>query len=428
MALISVFWIALACLFIFMLLKMPVGASILCSSIVFFIIAGKNCGVILSVAMGKLVESNSLFAVPLFIFAASVMNGSSITEHMFRFCKSVVGERKGALAYINVLISLIFAGMSGSAMADAAGIGLIELREMERDGYDKSFSAAITAATAVLGPIFPPSIAMVVYAMLAEVSVGEMFMGGVTPAIILVLSLFLYIRIIANKRGFAKGLHYSAKEFWDSTLKAFPALLTPVILLVGVYTGFVTATEAGVLCSVYAMIIAKFVYHEFSLKQLVWALVDTMISSGKIMFVVFSAYAFSYIISMAGVATVVANAFLAISSSKWVFLLLINIMFLLLGMFLPMSVSQYVFVPLILPVAKVMGVDLIHLGVILTINMQLGTITPPYGILAFITANQAGAPLHKTFKELIPMAGIMFAALALMTFVPDVVMWLPNLM
>jgi len=422
------FLVAFIAMFVFMLLKMPVGLSIMSSSILFFILVGKNSGMMVSTIMGRLVESNSLFAVPLFIFAASVMNGSSITEHMFNFCKSLVGERKGALAYINIIISLIFAGMSGSAMADAAGIGLIELREMKRDGYDMSYSAAITASTAVLGPIFPPSIAMVVYAMLAEVSVGSMFMGGVIPAILLVAGLMAYTAVIAHKRNFPKGIHYSGKEFWRNTLKAFPALMTPVILLVGVYTGFVTATEAGVLCSVYAMLIATFIYKQFSWKKLWFALIDTVISSGKIMLVIFAAYSFSHIISMAGIAQMIAQFFLSLTSQKWIFLLVINILFILLGCFLPMSVSQYVFIPLILPIAKALGIDLVHLGVILTINMQLGTITPPYGILVFITANQADAPLHKVFREAVPMALIMYATLFLMTFVPQLVTWLPGMM
>ena len=420
--------IALLILAACFLIRIPIPLSIFIGSLSYILITGDDIGLIASSVMGSMYNNSTTVAIPLFIFLANIMTSSKVAEYMFTFVKSLFGKMSGATAYMNIRASLIFAGMSGSALADVCGIGMMEVEEMRRDGYDDPFSCAITAATACVGPIFPPSVQLVIFAMLSGASVGALFMGGVLPALLICLSLGIYVAVVSKKRNYPRGHKYTLKEFLQFTWKALPALLTPVILLVGIYSGVVTATESGVLASAYAILVAAFVYKVFTLKDLWNAIKTTVVQSSIIMATMASVYALNLIIVKSGLGAAVASTVLGVTHNKYVFMLLVNLIFLLCGMFIPGEIPTYVIIPLLLPVAETLGCDLVWFGVVVTINLIFGLITPPYGMMAFVISGTSGVELSKIFKELIPMAIVLFLCLLLMIFIPDIVTLIPSLM
>lgn len=420
--------ISLIILAVCFLIKIPIPISIFAGSLSYILITGDDIGLIASSVMGSMYGNSSIVAIPLFIFLANIMTSSKVAEYMFTFVKALFGKKRGATAYMNILASLIFAGMSGSALADVCGIGMMEVDEMRKDGYDSPFSCAITAATAVVGPIFPPSVQLVIFAMLSGASVGALFMGGVLPAVMICFALAVYVAIVSKKRDYPRGPGFTFKQLMAYTWKALPALLTPVILLVGIYSGIVTATESGVLASAYAILVAAFVYRVFSFKDLLKALKATIIQTSVIMATMASVYALNLVIVKSGLGVSIANAILGVTDNKYVFMLLVNLVFLICGMFIPGEIPTYIIIPLLLPVATALECDLVWFGVIVTINLIFGLITPPYGMMAFVISGAAKVPLSDIFKELIPMALILFLCLILMIFIPGIVTWIPSMM
>lgn len=421
-------FIPLVLLFVCFLIRIPVGLSMMISCGVYFLTAGVDLGIISDTVMSQLYASSVMIAIPLFIFTANIMSSGKVTEYMFTFVKALLGEKKGALAHLNIIISLIFSGMTGSAAADAAGLGVIELEEMKRDGYDMPFSAAITAATATVGPIFPPSIPMVIYAMLAQVSVGKLFLGGMIPAILICLFLDLYVIYISRKRDYPSGVRFTRRAFWNYTLRALPALFTPIILLGGIYTGVVTATEAGALAALYTILISVFAYRVLTLRGFLRVIRDTVLQTGKIFSVVIGAYVLSYVATSSGLGKIISSWFLGLTDNRYLFLLILNVMFLLLGMLFDTNVLEFVFLPLVIPVAAALGVDMIHLGVVLVVNMMIGSVTPPFGMMVFIASGIAGEKVQSVFREALPMVGLMLLVLGLITYAPPIITFLPNLL
>lgn len=421
-------WIPIIALLLTFALNIPVTYGMLAGGVFYLIYTGGDLGLVLSQTMGSLYTGYVLMAVPLFVFTANVMNSGKVTEAMFEFCKAIVGKRKGALAYVNIVVSLIFSGMTGSAIADAAGMGKMEIDAMTKDGYDKPFSCAITAASATIGPIFPPSIPFVIYSMLSGASVGALFMGGMIPGFLIAVVLAIYVAFISKKRNYPVGNKFGGKEFWTSTLKAVPALFTPIILLWGIYSGVVTPTEAGAMAALYALLISVFAYRVLGLKDFLKTIRDTVVGSGQITILTGSAAVFSYIVSKENIPALVSDAFSAITGSPAAFLIASNILFLVLGMFLDTAVLQYVFLPMILPIAKALGIDLIHFGVIICLNMMIGLITPPFGFTLFVTSGIAQTPFVKVAKEILPMVLILLALLLLLTFCPAIITFIPNVM
>jgi len=333
-----------------------------------------------------LTNSYILIAIPLFIFTANVMNSSEVTDKIFDFARSIIGRKPGATGYVNIVASLIFAGMTGSAVADASGLGTLEIEQMKKEGYDMPFACAITASTAVIGPIFPPSIPFVIYAMISGASVGKLFMGGMVPAIILCIVTGIYVYFISKKRSYPIGSKVAFSHFASSTLRALPALLTPVILLAGIYTGIMTPTEAGAVAAAYTLVIAFLVYRTVNVKALGKILFDTLRTTGTIFLVIAGAYGFSFIITSEQVSKVIVNAMSGIVSSPWVFLIVVNFLFLILGALVDVNVSELVFIPIILPLVHYFNIDLVHFGVMICLNMMIGLLTPPFGMLLFVTA------------------------------------------
>ena len=409
------------------IIRMPISFSMLAASIGYILITRPgDLGEVFSVITGNMFSNYTMLAAPLFIFMANVMNESEVTDKMFAFCNGLLGKLKGGTAQVNVLISLIFSGMTGSAIADASGIGTMEIEQMKKEGYDAEFSCAITAASATVGPIFPPSIPMIIYAMLSGASIGKLFMGGMVPGVLLALLLGIYVGFISYKRNYPAGVIMSRRDFGIATLKALPALLTVIILLGGIYTGVCTPTEAGALASAYAILISALIYRTMGPAKLWKVIKQSAANTATLALLTGTSMLFSYIISREQVSQAIAEAVLGITDNKYIFLLVVNIVFLLLGCIMDVSTIQLVFVPMILPLVKLMGIDLVHFGVIICFNMMIGLSTPPFGMLLFIVAGIGKCKMAGVIREIIPMVAIMIGLLLVLTYVPQIVMFIPN--
>lgn len=421
------FWIPLVVMVITFLLGLPIAFDLIAAGVVYLMYCGMDVGIVAESICNNMFANYTILAVPMFVLMANLMNGSSISNKLFDFCKAFVGHRRGALAYVNILVSLIFSGMSGSAVADASGIGLIEVEAMKDDGYDAEFSAAITSATSTVGPIIPPSIPMVIYATLSGASVGALFLAGIVPGVILCGFLAVYVAYVSKKRDYPRGKKYTVKEFLHFAWGALPALFTPVILFIGIYGGVMTPTEAGAMAALYALIIAVVFYRSLDLKGIWVAFRDTAYSTGTITIMTAASVIMSYMVAKEGISQKIATWILGVTDNKYVLLLLIDVIFIILGMFLDVSVLQYVFIPLILPVINALGVNLVHFGVVIVLNMMIGLSTPPFGMCLFISSNISGAKLSKVSKEILPMVGVMLVVLLVLTYVPVLVTGLPTL-
>ena len=411
------------------LIRMPISFSMLTASIVYFLIKSPaQLGQVATVLTGNMFANYTMLAAPLFIFMANVLNESDITDRMFSFCNGLLGRLKGGTAQVNVLISLIFSGMTGSAVADASGIGVMEIEQMKSEGYDVPFSCAITAATATIGPIFPPSIPMVIYAMLSGASVGKLFMGGMVPGVLLAILLSIYVFFISKKRNYPAGVRMSFKAFLKATVVAAPALFTVVLLLGGIYSGVCTPTEAGALASAWALLISFLVYRSMGLEKLIYVIKKTAANTATLALLTGTSLLFSYIISREQVAIQIANWVVGLTDNKYLFLLVINVVFLFLGCVMDVSTIQYVFVPMVLPLVKMFGIDLVHFGVVICLNMMIGLSTPPFGMVLFIVTGIGKTQMSKVIKEILPMVAIMILLLLLCTYIPQIIMFIPNTM
>lgn len=421
-----VLFVTLAVCFV---IRMPISFSMMVAPIVYFLVANPNrLNSLYTVITGNMIAGFTMLAAPLFVFMANVLNESEITDKMFNFCNGLLGRMKGGTAQVNVLISLIFSGMTGSAIADASGIGLMEIQQMKKEGYDAEFSCAITAASATIGPIFPPSIPMVIYGMLSGASVGKLFMGGMVPGVLLAVLLMVYVFFISHKRSYPSGVIMSLRQFLRATLIALPALLTVILLLWGIYGGVCTPTEAGALASAYALLIGFLVYRSLGWEKLKVILVKTASNTATLALLCGSAYLFSYVVALEKIPATVASFVTGICPNKYIFLLVVNIVFLLLGCVLDVSTIQLVFVPMVLPLVKAFGIDLVHFGVVICLNMMIGLSTPPFGMLLFIVSGLGKTKIAGVIKEILPMVIIMIALLFLCTYCEPIVMFLPNLM
>ena len=421
-----VLFVTLAVCFV---IRMPISFSMMVAPIVYFLVANPNrLNSLYTVITGNMIAGFTMLAAPLFVFMANVLNESEITDKMFNFCNGLLGRMKGGTAQVNVLISLIFSGMTGSAIADASGIGLMEIQQMKKEGYDAEFSCAITAASATIGPIFPPSIPMVIYGMLSGASVGKLFMGGMVPGVLLAALLMVYVFFISHKRSYPSGVIMSLRQFLRATLIALPALLTVILLQWGIYGGVCTPTEAGALASAYALLIGFLVYRSLGWEKLKVILVKTASNTATLALLCGSAYLFSYVVALEKIPATVASFVTGICPNKYIFLLVVNIVFLLLGCVLDVSTIQLVFVPMVLPLVKAFGIDLVHFGVVICLNMMIGLSTPPFGMLLFIVSGLGKTKIAGVIKEILPMVIIMIALLFLCTYCEPIVMFLPNLM
>lgn len=420
-----VFFVMLVVILVF---RMPIGIGMLSMGVVYMLITGGNLKIIATGVLNLYYSNYILIAVPLFLFTANVMNAGKITSKIFDFTDGLVGRYRGGLAHVNILASLIFAGMSGSATADASGLGNMEITEMRKKGYEPAFACAVTAASATLSPIFPPSIIMLLYSSLTGAAVGKLFMGGMVPAALMAVCLGLYIVLVAKKKNLPYGAVYTLRTFLIFTVEAIPALLTPVILLTCIYTGVVTPTEAGALAGMYALIVSVLVYRALSLNALMQILKDTIRGIGMVAITIGCASAIQYISGYEKIPALFAELVVNFAPNKYVFLLVVNILFIVMGMFLETNTITLVFIPIILPLVRAFGIDLVHFGVIFCVNMMIGMISPPYGQLLFVTSAISEVKIGSIIREILPMLGILIMFLLLLTCFPALVTFLPELM
>ncbi|WP_424973009.1 TRAP transporter large permease [Dinoroseobacter sp. S76] len=405
----------------------PIGYSIMLASLVYLGMSGKDLALTGEKILQGLYGSFILLAVPLFIVAANIMNAGSISDRLLNFCIAVVGRFRGGLGHVNVMASLIFSGMSGSAVADAAGLGKIIIGMMTKDGrYSRGYAAAITAATATIGPIIPPSIPMVLYALVSNSSIGALFLAGIVPGLVMGAVLMGMNFFISTRRGFAMEEPVPLRELPRVTGKAFPALLMPVILLYGIYGGVTTPTEAAAVAAFYALILAAFFYRALSLKTLYEIFVDSARSSAAVGIVIGGALILNFIVISENIPAMLSAALTGLEIHPLMFLLLVNVLVLLLGCVLDATTIILVIVPLFIPTCQALGIDLVHFGVLVVVNSMIGLITPPYGILLFVINAVTGIPLKEIIAEVWAFLAVLVAALVFLILSPDVVLWLPR--
>jgi tripartite ATP-independent transporter DctM subunit len=422
------FALCLLTLFVMAGIGTPIAFAILLASFVYLSVGGGGVGIAGKVLMDGLYNSFILLAVPLFIVAANIMNAGTISDRLLRFCVGLVGRFKGGLGHVNVVASLIFSGMSGSAVADAAGIGKIIIEMMTKSGqYTRGYAAAITAASATIGPIIPPSIPMVLYALVSNTSIGFLFLGGILPGLLMGVVLMAMNYVISHRRGFLTEDAVPIRELPALTVTAVPALLMPAILLYGIYGGVTTPTEAAAVAAFYALILAVVFYRALSLGSLYRILVESARSSAAVGLVIGGALILNYIVASENIPGMMANALVGLDVSPLVFLIGVNILILLLGCVLDATTLILVIIPLFLPTCRELGIDFVHFGVVAVVNCMIGLITPPYGILLFVINAVTRIPLGEMIREVIPFLAVLIAALIALILQPGLVLFLPRM-
>ncbi|MGX1100581.1 TRAP transporter large permease [Amorphus sp. MBR-141] len=410
------------------LLGLPIGHAMISASILYLFLAGLDLGTVAEQILNGMYSSYILLAVPLFILAAELMNTGSMTERLLTFCNALVGRFRGGLAQVNIVQSIIFAGMSGSAIADAAGTGRMMQKMMTHEGrYTPSFAAALTAASAVIGPIIPPSIPVILYALVSDVSIGYLFLGGVVPGLLMGLALMAIVAVVARRRDFPVEAPVPMREIPKITFRAFPALMMPVVLLGGIYSGITTPTEAAAMAAAYAYLISALFYRSVTLASTYRSLLSSARITASIGMLIAGALVFNYVVTIENIPRTISQALTAYDLSPWMFLLLVNLILLGLGCLLEGTTILLVIVPVFLPTAQALGIDPVHFGIVAVVNIMLGLITPPYGLLLFVMTTIARQPLRAIVRDITPFLIAMLVMLMLITFVPDLVLWLPRL-
>lgn len=423
----TVFILTLVAFFGLALLGMPVAFAMFVASVGYLFATGSDVGLFGEQILNGLYDSFVLLAVPLFILAANIMNASGVSDRLFAFCQALVGRFRGGLAQVDILVSIIFSGMSGSAIADAAGPGKLVTQMMIKQGrIPPGFAACVAASSATIGPIIPPSIPMVIYAVVSDTSVGYLFLGGVIPGLIMGLAQMALVGFVARTRNFPRGEGIPLAELPGTTYRAVPALLMPVILLYCIYGGATTPTEAAAIAAAYALALAVILYRELSWKQSFEVLVESSKATSVVALLIAGAMIFNYIVASERLPDQVARLLDGLDVSPLTFLLLVNLLFLVLGCLFDATTMLLVLVPLFLPAARALGIDLVHFGVVIVVNIMIGLITPPYGVLLFVMSGLTGIPLRDIIREVWSFIATLVAALLLMILVPDVVLWLPK--
>lgn len=403
----------------------PVAASLMIVGTFGIVVAGVPVSIVgQRLAFG--IDSFTLIAIPMFLLMGNLMNASGVTQRIFDFAVAMVGHWRAGLAQVNVLGSLIFSGMSGSALADAAGLGTVEIKAMTSKGYAPAFAAAITAASATIGPIIPPSTVAILYAFIADVSIGRMFLAGVLPGLIMVVTLMTIVHIRGGKLGLPRTVRANWVERGQATWRALPALLVPIGLIGGMRTGIFTATEVAAVGALYALILATAYWRHTKAREVLGAFRDTALSTGAIMLIVASANVFAWILTRERIPQEISEFVLDLNLDPIVLLLVLNVLILLLGMILDAAAILILVTPVVVPAVMALGIDPVHFGIIMILNMMIGLLTPPVGLALFVVADIARTPIAAVAREAIPYVIAFLAILALITFVPQISLWLPD--
>lgn len=455
---------------ILMLIGVPVAVSMAVASVLYLIIYGVAPDIIAAQRMIAGVESFPLLAVPFFILAGNLMNIAGVTGRIYSFALALVGWMKGGLAQVNIIGSVIFSGMSGTALADAAGIGTIEIKAMKDHGYPVEAAVGVTAASATLGPIFPPSLPFVIYGMMANVSIGALFMAGVLPGIVMTLLMMITVAIFAYKRGWGSDTPFSIRKLVEASVEvlvvlAFPvmvyllvlaglsvnlavgialillvaadwyfdfsavmALMTPIILIGGMTMGWFTPTEAAMAAVIWSLFLGLVRYRTMTLPLLAKASLDTIETTASVLFIVTAASIFAWLLTVSQAAQLFSGFIFGLTENKWVFLILVNVLMLVVGCFLDTIAAITILVPILLPVAVVYGIDPVHFGLIMTLNLMIGLLHPPLGMVLFVLSRVAKLSVERTTMAILPWLVPLVIALLLITFIPQITLWLPTQM
>lgn len=406
-------------------LGMPIGHAMLLSAFVYLFMTGQDIGLVASQSLNGLFSSFVLMSVPLFILSADIMNASRITDRLFGFANLLVGRLRGGLAHVNIVSSIIFSGMSGSALADAAGPGKLEVDMMVKAGYSPGFAAALSTTSAIIGPIIPPSIPMVIYGVVSNTSIGYLFMGGVVPGLLLGFAQMAVVVYLARKRNFPIEPVPTRKEAIATTKGALPALFLPVIMLGGIYSGAVTPTEAAAVAAAYAFFLALVWYRSLDFKGIVDVFVTSSRSTAVVAITIAGALVMNWIVAAEQIPAAMGEWMRALDLSPIMFLLMVNILFLILGAFLDTMLMLLIIVPILMPTVVHLGIDPVHFGVTSVVNMMIGLVTPPMGELVFLIAGVSGIPVAAIAKELWIFLIVLIALLFVLVFVPELTLWLP---
>jgi len=425
----SPFSLSIVLITILAFLGLPIGLAMLVGSTLYLFLQGADMGIVAEQFLNGMYSNYVMLAVPLFILAAEFMNVGSMTERLLNFCNVLVGRFRGGLAQINILQSIIFAGMSGSAIADAAGSGRMMQNMMTAGGrYTPSYAAALTAVTSVVGPIIPPSIPMILYALVSDASIGYLFIAGMVPGLLMSGLQMLQVAITARRKNFPVEDPVPLREIPGITIRAFPALMMPVVLLGCIYTGITTPTEAAALAAAYALVISVVLYRSISLKAFYQSLYTSAKSSTSIGMLIAGALVFNYVVTIENIPDEIRVLLTGMDLTPTGFLILVNVILLLLGCVLEGTAILLIIVPVFIPTAQALGIDLVHFGVVVVVNIMLGLVTPPYGLLLFIMTNISGAPVRDIIRDALPFIFWMVVSLLIITFVPETVLWLPRLL
>ena len=453
-----------------MLVGVPVAISMFVASGLYLLVFGVAPDIIIAQRMIAGVESFPLLAVPFFILAGNLMNIAGVTGRIYAFAVALVGWMKGGLAQVNIIGSVIFSGMSGTALADAAGIGTIEIKAMKDHGYPVEAAVGVTAASATLGPIFPPSLPFVIYGMMANVSIGALFMAGILPGIVMTLLMMVTVAIFAHRRGWGSDAPFEMRKLaaasvevvvvmavplfiWGLTLlglsvnmavvigfavlialdwwfdfSAVMALMTPVILIGGMTMGWFTPTEAAVAAVIWSLFLGLVRYRSMTFRTLAKASFDTIETTASVLFIVTAASVFAWLLTVSQAAQLMSDAILAVTDNWIVFLILVNILVLIVGCFLDTIAAITIIVPILLPIALRLGIDPVHFGLIITLNLMIGLLHPPLGMVLFVLSRVAKLSVERTTMAILPWLVPLFLALILITFIPAVTLWLPTQM
>lgn len=412
---------------IMIFLGVPVGWSLLIASVLYF--AMTRWRVVYS-ASDKLVyslDSFSLLSVPFFILTGILMNGAGITERIFNFAKAMLGHYTGGMGHVNVAASLIFSGMSGSAIADAGGLGQLEIKAMRDEGYDDDICGGITAASCIIGPLVPPSISMIIYGVIANQSIAKLFLAGFIPGVLTTIALMIMNYFVCKKRGYRKAAKASPIERWNAFKKSFWALLTPILIIGGIFSGMFTPTEAAVIATLYSVILGAFIYKELTIKSFFKHCVEAVAISGVTCLMIMTVTFFGDVIAREQVAMRIAEVFIKFASSPMMVLIMINLLLLFLGMFIDALALQFLVLPMLIPVVEQVGIDLVFFGVMATLNMMIGILTPPMGMALFVVAQVGKMSVSTVTKGVIPFLLPIFITLVVITIFPQIVLFIPNL-
>jgi C4-dicarboxylate transporter, DctM subunit len=411
------------------MLGLPIAVSMGLTAVIFFVALGET--EVLSMVPARMYSSTTSFtllAIPFFILTGNLMNSGGITHRLFRFAQNLVGHLKGGLGHVVVVSAMIFAGMTGAAVAEAAALGTVELEGMTKRGFDRKFSAAILASASTIGPVIPPSIPFVIYGSITGTSVGRLFLGGFVPGFLMGLALMIIVYVVSTRRGYPRERRATFREFADSATGALSAVATPIIIIGGMVSGIFTPTEASVAATVYALILTMMIYKEVKFKDLPRILWETLETSVRVLFIISAAGIFGWLLIHQRVPETVIKALMSLSSSPWVVLLVINVILLILGCFMEGICIMLLTIPVFMPMIAKLGIDPVHFGVMMTLNLMIGLMTPPVGMVLYTISSIGKIPVWELAHELRWHMVALAIVLGLVTYVPGFATWVPNLL